>query len=185
MKKNTLKKGIILSLMTALMVILSRFVSIPFSDNLRISLECIPVILSGLWFGPVAGLVVGALGDIIGSILFPFGVYFFPLTIGPMLLGLVCGLGSGILHIRDTGNPVHIALIIIVAELINSFLYGTLALTWYYSIILQKNVTFWILFVARAPAKTVTLVVDIALSIILHKTLYRNVIHKEIKNDGY
>ena len=53
----------------ALNVVLSRLVSIPVGNTLRISVAQVPVILSGLWFGPLIGGLTGMLGDLIGSAL--------------------------------------------------------------------------------------------------------------------
>ena len=51
----------------ALNVVLSRFVSIPVGNSLRISVAQIPVILAGIWFGPVIGGLTGMIGDLIGT----------------------------------------------------------------------------------------------------------------------
>ncbi len=165
--------------MTALMVILSRFVSLPLTDSLRVSLECVPIILAGVWAGPVAGMIVGGLGDVIGAILFPFGPYFFPLTIGPAILGLICGLLSrNYFHSKEKSAYLYLVLTVIAGEALNSLLYGTWALTLYYSIILGREVSFWFLFVPRLLPKLLTMGIDALLCAVLHKILFWKVIEK-------
>ncbi|MBP3912946.1 MAG: folate family ECF transporter S component [Lachnospiraceae bacterium] len=51
----------------ALNVVLSRLVSIPLGTTLRISVAQVPVILAGIWFGPLIGGLTGMIGDMIGT----------------------------------------------------------------------------------------------------------------------
>lgn len=72
-----------LSLLTATSVILTRFFGamLPIAGvgALRLSFGEVPIALAGLLFGPVAGGTVGALADIIGFPLNPYGGPYFPL----------------------------------------------------------------------------------------------------------
>ncbi len=56
-------------MLTAMNVVLSRLVAVPVGLTLRISAGPVPVILSGLWLGPLAGGITGAAGDLIGCAL--------------------------------------------------------------------------------------------------------------------
>ena len=53
------KRLAIMAMFIALQIILARFVGLQLSEGLRISFEAIPVLLSSLWLGPVAGAIVG------------------------------------------------------------------------------------------------------------------------------
>ena len=86
-----------MALFTAMQVILSRFLGIQVNEGLRISFECIPILLAGLWLGPVSGMLVGCVSDVLGTVLSGYGAYFPLLTLGPMLLGLLAGLGGRVL----------------------------------------------------------------------------------------
>ena len=80
------------AMLAALSIILTRFCQIPINESLRISFGNIPVLLSGLLGGPVAGALVGAVADIVGCIFFnPFGWYP-PLTLSPFIYGIIAGL---------------------------------------------------------------------------------------------
>lgn len=77
-------------LFTALSVILARFaIAFPVAGirGLVISPGAIPVILSGLLYGPLTGALVGGIGDIVGFVLHPTGPYFPGFTISNALSG--------------------------------------------------------------------------------------------------
>lgn len=89
MKKSGIRKMVFLAVLTALSAVLGRLMVIPLGDNLRISLMNIPIIIASLWFGPVAGAAAGAASDIIGAnFLSAFG-WFPPLTLTPVLFGVL------------------------------------------------------------------------------------------------
>ena len=77
-----------LSMLTALQVVLSRFVSIE-TPIVKIGFGFVPVMLAGGLFGPIGGLIVGGLSDFVGAILFPFGAYFPGYTITAAFSGAV------------------------------------------------------------------------------------------------
>ena len=79
--------------LTAIQIILARYLSIQ-SEMFRFSFETIPLALAGLWLGPVPAMLVALVSDIIGFSLAGIGVYFPPLTAGPVIFALICGLGS-------------------------------------------------------------------------------------------
>lgn len=96
MKKMTLLHKISYSaLFIALGVILSRFVSIPALFGLpflKISFAPSIVMFSSFYLGPVFGLIVGSLVDIIGALVFPTGAFNPLYTIPAALTGLIPGL---------------------------------------------------------------------------------------------
>ncbi len=79
------------AVLTALEIILSRFLSIN-AWNIKIGFNFIPVVLAALLLGPVWAGLVAALGDIIGAILFPIGAYFPGFTISAFMTGIIFGL---------------------------------------------------------------------------------------------
>lgn len=78
------------ALLSALYVALYA-VKIPLVEQLRITFTFVPVALAGWLFGIVPAVCVGALGDILGCVLFPQGAYFFGFTLTSMLSGLIFG----------------------------------------------------------------------------------------------
>lgn len=60
--------------------------------NLNISFDAYINALGSLVYGPLVGLVVGAVSDTIGAILFPSGTYFFPFIFVEMSSSFIFGL---------------------------------------------------------------------------------------------
>lgn len=85
-------------ILIAMSIILSRFASMRITiggvEGIRIGFGMLPVILSGLLFGPVLGALTGALADIIGFVLSPMGPYFPHFTLTAALYGTIPGLVS-------------------------------------------------------------------------------------------
>lgn len=94
MTKNVIsknKKIILSAMMLALLIILSRFLSIK-TNLLVISFSFLPIMLTAVYLGPKYSTIIAMLGDLIGAILFPFGPYFPGFTISAGLIGLIYGL---------------------------------------------------------------------------------------------
>ena len=85
------KKMVHLALLVALEVVLSRFLSINTPIH-KIGFAFIPLALSGMLYGPTAGLAVGAVSDLLGATLYPTGPFFPGFTLTTALKGLVYGL---------------------------------------------------------------------------------------------
>lgn len=105
MKSNTLKSTQFfttktltsLSLLTTLSIILARVlgVIIPIAGlpALKINFSSIPLMVSGIIFGPAAGFVSGTIADIIGYMINSGGGAFFPgFTLSNALTGMIPGL---------------------------------------------------------------------------------------------
>ena len=88
---SKIKRIVISGLLLALLIVLSRFVSIK-TQILVISFSFIPIIMSAIWLGPKYSTLIAMLGDLIGALLFPFGTYFIGYTISQALTGLVYGM---------------------------------------------------------------------------------------------
>ena len=88
---SKIKKTVLSSLLLALLIILSRFVSIK-TQILVISISFIPIMMAAIWLGPKYSLGISAFGDFIGAILFPFGSYFPGFTISAGITGFIYGI---------------------------------------------------------------------------------------------
>src|SRR6056297_4285588 len=89
------KKIAYLSFLTALTIILTRILSIriPIAgvEGVRIGFGALPIIFAGVAFGPVAGGIVGALGDLMGYFINPMGAYMPHFTLTSFLTGFIPG----------------------------------------------------------------------------------------------
>ena len=97
MQKITMstKKIAYLSFLTALTIILTRILSIriPIAgvEGVRIGFGALPIIFAGVAFGPAAGGIVGALGDLLGYFINPLGAYMPHFTLTSFLTGFIPG----------------------------------------------------------------------------------------------
>lgn len=80
-----------LALLTAMEIILSRFLSLS-AWNVKIGFSFVPIVIAAMMFGPVGGGAVAAAGDMLGAILFPIGPYFPGFTLTAFLTGAVFGI---------------------------------------------------------------------------------------------
>ena len=109
-----------LGVLTALEIVLSRFLSIN-AWNLKIGFSFLPVAAAGMLFGPLAGGVVGALGDFLGAVLFPIGPYYPGFTLTAFLTGCVYGL-----FLRDNRGFPRVLGAVLVQQVVLSLFLNTL-----------------------------------------------------------
>jgi ECF transporter S component (folate family) len=91
MPKYSTKTLTTMALLTALEVVLSRFLSIS-AWNTKIGFAFVPVALAAMLLGPLYAGLVAALADFVGAILFPVGAYFPGFTLTAFLMGVCYGL---------------------------------------------------------------------------------------------
>lgn len=131
--KNTLKITIALSMLTALSIILGKYLAIRGGDIMRFSLENMPLILAGMAFGPWAGALVGAVADIVGCLMVGYTIN--PLvTLGAATIGLISGLVPSLLRKSKLKGWLVTALTVALAHVIGSIIIKTAGLAAYYTI---------------------------------------------------
>ncbi len=81
----------VLGVLTAMEIILSRFLSLS-AWNVKIGFSFVPVVIAAMMYGPLGGGAVAAAGDLLGAVLFPIGPYFPGFTLTAFLTGVVFGL---------------------------------------------------------------------------------------------
>ncbi|MDD4081052.1 MAG: folate family ECF transporter S component [Eubacteriales bacterium] len=87
---KVLKRLMIMSLLTALSVVLERFLG--YNDRIiSVSLGYLPVALAAMLFGPLPGAVVSALADFLGALLFPAGALDLRFTLIAAIKGFIYG----------------------------------------------------------------------------------------------
>lgn len=102
MNKNnqifTTRKMILMSILIAMSVTLSRIFGlyIPLATTTKkISFASIPIFIGSIYLGPISGGIMGAMTDIIGSLLFPKGDFQILFTIAPSINGIIPSLIIG------------------------------------------------------------------------------------------
>ena len=116
--------------LVALSIVCGKFLKIPVGDVMRFSFENLPILFAGLVFGPVEGVLVGVVADLLGCVLYGYAVN--PLvTAGAVCIGLLAGLGG--IALRRLPLIWRVVLTTTVAHLIGSVVVKTLGLAQYYS----------------------------------------------------
>ena len=174
---------ILMAALVAMQIILSRFLSIQASDILRISFESVPIILAGMWLGPLSGAVVALIADILGTVLSGYGIWFPPIALGPVLVGVLSGLSTKYIFRSDlssTKESWKVILTVIVIGIINSFVIGPFTTTLYSILVMGNTNAFTVLlgtnFIGRLTTKPVTILVDALIVTIVNRAVYRPVI---------
>lgn len=85
------KKIVISALLLAMFILLDRLLSIN-TQVLTINISLVSIMLAAMILGPYYAILIGALGDLIGSIFWPFGAYNIGFTISSALTGLIFGM---------------------------------------------------------------------------------------------
>ena len=114
------KRLVLLALLTALYIVLERFLSFSMW-NMRIGFAFAALAIAGMVCGPLSAGLVGALGDILGMMLFPSGPYFPGFTLNAFLTGAVFGL-----FLHKTQNKERIFCAVAINQLVLSLFLQTL-----------------------------------------------------------
>ncbi len=85
-----------LGLLIGLAIILTRLASIRIAfggvEGIRLGFGALPIIMAGVYFGPLNGALVGALADVVGYFINPMGAYMPHFTLTSALTGAIPGL---------------------------------------------------------------------------------------------
>lgn len=169
MEKTIIKGGVrglvTLAMLMSLSFILGKFLQIPIGDSIRISFENLPILLAGIIYGPVAGMITGVLADLLGCFLKGYAII--PLiTIAAGVIGFLAGLMRRLIR----GNSyISILLIALVPHITGSMIIKSIALNLAYG---QP----WAILAIRIPIYIVTA----AAEAFLIYTIYRKNLMKHL-----
>ena len=118
------------AILAAMSIVLGKYLAFNLTPYVRISFENLPIIISGVFFGPIVGAAVGGVADILGCFMVGY-------TINPIVTaGAACvGLISGLIPIifRKKSTPC-IILTVSTAHILGSIVIKTAGLSWFYSL---------------------------------------------------
>mgnify|MGYP003608337243 CR=1 FL=1 len=77
--------------LVALQIVLGNLVQIAMLEK-QMNLGFLPIAAAGYLFGPVSAMIVAALGDILGTLIFGTGAYFPGFTVTALIVGCLYGL---------------------------------------------------------------------------------------------
>ena len=166
---KNLKVIITVALFSALSFVFGKFLAIPVGDYMRFSFENLPIILSGILFGPLTGCITGVVADIIGCIL--RGYVINPiLTFGAALIGF-CGGAVSQLSFK-LKQPLMLTITVVSSHLLGSVIVKSIGLSIWYSM----DIIFTL-----GWRSVNYLVVGIAEIVVLHLILKNEGFKKQIK----
>ena len=149
--KNNLFTLTCLALLTAMQIILARYLVINISDSLRFSLSFIPVVIAARRFGIVGGMSVYGVGDFLGALVFPTtGAYFPGFTVTAVVAGLIYGL-----FLSKKSGPVRIVLSVLASQLVCTLLMNS------YWLSTLMGSEFSAIFISRIPQAIIMSVLQI------------------------
>jgi ECF transporter S component (folate family) len=126
--KMTTKSIVMLALLASLSLILGRLLAFT-AGPFRISFENLPVILAGVMFGPIAGLCVGVVEDLVGCLISGYAIN--PIiTVGAGCVGLMSGLAFRYMPVQN--KKVRLGIAIAAAHIIASVIIKSIGLYVYY-----------------------------------------------------
>ena len=174
MKKKLLFKIILTGILVALNVIMERFLSYSVW-NMSIGFSFTTIGFAAAFLGIPYAVAVGALGDIIGALLFPFGPYFPGFTLTNILMALT----TAIFLYKNT-NIIKISL----SVLINKVFFSILLNSIWIAILYRDGLdALWAVMVTRIPTAIATFFVEVIVLYLLfsEKSKFRNIILKSFE----
>ena len=135
--RNTTRMLVTMALLSAIEVVLARFIVPMPNPTMRFSIEAVPIIVAGYLFGPVSGAIVGLVGDAVGCLFSGYG--YNPLfAVPPMLIGLCAGLMRPMLYKKVSYLRILASFLpaVVVGSILwqsywLSFFYGTHSFVWF------------------------------------------------------
>ncbi|MDD4568640.1 MAG: folate family ECF transporter S component [Tepidanaerobacteraceae bacterium] len=160
MKRFSTRELVYMSFLIALNIVLTRVASIRISigavEGIRIGCGGFPTIMAGIMFGPAAGGIVGAIGDVVGYYINPMGAYIPLFTISAALTGIIPSLV--LQFFKRSNQPLWLLMIAIgIGQLITSII-----LTPYF-----LEIAFKIPFFVTLPARIIAQAINVPIYAIL------------------
>jgi len=132
MKKRTTETIVLMGVFVALSIVLTRILVYNPTNSIRITLGSFPIVLASLLFGPIAGMMVGGVADVLGCItLSPQGWDPF-LTISPIITGAIPWLFKKWI-IKDKKLYKYI-IVVLIAHIPSSMIWTTYWLSYKYGL---------------------------------------------------
>ena len=153
------------ALLAALSVVMARLFSLMPEESSRFSIESIPIFLAGVFFGPLAGGLVGFTADFVGCLFSPYP--FNPLfCLPPILYGVFGGVSRRWLGKRVT--VLRLGLGLVLPVVLGSILYQSFALAYVY-----YAATFWEGLVLKLTTRSVQFAIVLVLDTTIIYLLFR------------
>lgn len=164
---RTNKKIILTAILLALLIILSRFLSVK-TPIMKISFAFVPTMLCAVWLGPKWTVLLNVLGDVIGATLFPTGPYFVGYTISTAIAGLIYGLLLYKKEGKEYGSINFLIRLTIATALVAVICNMGLNTLWS---VITTGKAFWVLLSARVVKQLIMIPIHVVVIFFLEKVL--------------
>lgn len=155
------------SFLTAISIVLTRFLFFFPVPSIRISFGEVPIMMTGMIFGPVVGGITGLAADLIGVLINPQGAFHPGFTLSSILWGLIPGLTFLIFKRKKNYSAIYSVMNISVTVAI-CFIVISLALnTLWLSSLFGKG------FMILLPGRVISAIVNIPLQSLIIITLMK------------
>lgn len=171
-RKFYLTKLAYMGVFAALCAILNIF-TFKVTEGFMITFSASAAFMAGAFLGPVSGLIVAGLGDIVGCIIRPLGAYMPTITLASSFLGLIPGL---VFRYAKHKPNLAITLSFVLTLLICTIALNTTTLWWVYSRATGK--TYWVYLIARLPVQGMVSIANLAICFMLYEPLKNKVFSK-------
>lgn len=130
-RKNSTARLTALSALAAIGIVLGKFLAFNVTEFMRFSLENLTIIFSGIVFGPIYGLAVGIVQDLVGCLMVGYTIN--PIiTLGSAMIGGICGLAYK--HTKRLSRMLRISVSVTLAHLIGSVFTKSIGLAIFYDL---------------------------------------------------
>ncbi len=173
-KKQQLFKIILTALLIALNIILERFLAYSVW-NQTISFGFIAVAFAASFLGTPYAIAVAGMGDLLGSLLFPFGAYFPGFTATNCIYGFILAE-----FLYKNATPIKIVLSVVINKVVCSLLLNTL----WISIMYRGGVdAFFVVLVPRLISTAFLAAVELVVLLLVfsNKSKIRSLLDKSLK----
>lgn len=118
-------------MLSALSIILGKYLAINIGDTFRISLESLPIIFAGVFLGAVPAILVALTADVIGCLMVGYAIN--PIiTLGAMLIGLVSAIAYRLCKRHGVRDAFALAIAVSGAHLVGSVIVKSIGLSLFY-----------------------------------------------------
>ncbi|SHH17233.1 ECF transporter S component, folate family [Anaerosphaera aminiphila DSM 21120] len=157
------------SFYAAISIILTRFLSPMIGESIRIGFGPIPIMLSGIFYGPIIGGLVGFVADIVGVLINPMGPSIHPgFTFSSILTGAIPGV-MYLIFLKNKGKKTDAKLPIIISMVLITVIVNILLNTLWLSQMFGNP--FMAQLVIRMPKIIVQFIMETVLMLFLYKPL--------------
>ena len=159
------------ALLMALSVVFARLIVPMPNEFTRFSIEAVPIFVSGLLFGPLAGGFVGFGADLIGCLFSGYG-YNPAFCIPPILYGVAAGLFRRFVVGKKDSNVNILRLVIafVVPVVLGSILYQSAALAFVYNSKGNLGASLIYFLTTRSVQFVITMILDVVIIYILFRS---------------